>query len=178
MPDWKCKCSLRVSVTLLHYLCSSWFQGTFKQTKSINSRRKKIAVAKATSDDSSWVASSKSCEAAVIFQMLNPALASLFLPLTASNPPLPFFARRPTQPAAVRDAESSLSWCLPRMVSQKCVWVMQMSCWTDWTVAPEGSKNRTVNCLAIKIPRCVVGFPQFISERLVLHTLYLQLCYY
>lgn len=92
-------------MTLLHYLFSSWFQGTFTQTKLMSSRRRKIAVAAATSDDSSWVAGSKGCEAAVFFQMLNPALNSLFLLLTGRNPPLLFFARRPTQPAAVRDAE-------------------------------------------------------------------------
>lgn len=93
-------------MTLLHYLCSSWFQGTSTQTKLISSsRRRKIAVATATGDDSSREAGSKSREAAVIFQMLNPALDSLFLLLTGRNPPLPFFAQRPTQPAAVRDAE-------------------------------------------------------------------------
>lgn len=95
-------------VTLLHYLCSSCFQETFIQTKLISSGRKKIAVARVTGDDSSWRASSKSCEAAVIFQMLNRALAPLFLLLTGSNPPLPFFARRLPQPYVM---QSRPWWC-------------------------------------------------------------------
>lgn len=104
----KCKCSLiEVSVTLLCYLSSSWFQGTFTQSELIGGRRRRrrISVARATGGDSSRVAGSESCEAAVIFQMLNPALGSLFLLLTGRNPPLLFFACRPTQPAAVRDVE-------------------------------------------------------------------------
>lgn len=101
-------------MTLLHYLCSSRFQETFIQTKLISSRRKKIAVARATGDDSSWGESSKSCEAAVIFQMLNRALAPLFLLLTGTNPPLPFLAWRLPQPYVM---QSRPWWRLPRAVS-------------------------------------------------------------